>query len=158
MHSDPAVWPNGILSPTHCQLLLILSPEGWAEEAGKTVLSRTGKKVCLLLLIKAYWEWIQLRRGLLRKKLLFQLLSWARPDHDITWCSALCLGSLPCAYFCSSSPSAEWIGMTGNEWPWRSSRKRKIFTFPQRCYIPFYCLATLPLGLKSLPNEWTLLT
>lgn len=110
-----------------------------------------GRRFPLLLLIKAHWEWIQLWRGALRKKLLFQLLPWARPDPDITWCSVLCLGSLPCAYFCSSSPSSERIGMTGNERPWRSSSKHKIFTFPQRCYTPFYCFVVLVLGSSLSP-------
>lgn len=49
MHSAPAVWPNGILSPTHWQLLLILSLDGLAEGEGKTVLSKTEKKVFIAI-------------------------------------------------------------------------------------------------------------
>jgi hypothetical protein len=67
IHTVPAVWPNAVLSPTLCQLLLIFCQDCWARDVGKRVLSRTGKKVFSLLLIKVYWEWIQLWEGLLRK-------------------------------------------------------------------------------------------
>lgn len=157
-HSVPVVWPNAMLSPTHCQLLLILCQNYWARDAGKTVLSGTGKAVFSLLLIKVYREWIQLLEGVLRKS-HFSSCCYEAGQTMTSDGALLYVGTVFCVP--TSAPHLllqnllEWQAKEG---PGRSCRKLEIFTSSQRYYIPFYCFTVLSLGFKSLPNEWMFLT